>query len=282
MGIIDFRNRPLTQEWLQFLELPFQAVHAARARKGRGGKFEIQTTQDLVTEMDNAGITLGVVLGRDVETTLGWKWDNQRIVEMVDQFPDRFIGFVGVDPNKKMAAVREIDEFVKRGLKGVSLDPFLHRMRMHDKKVYPIYAKCAEYNIPVVLTTGLSPWGGDWEYMSYCNVMDLDEVATDFPDLVLIMAHSGFPWVWETLAICRRHPNVYIEISGIPTSYAALGGADPYVHAANEALSDQFLFGSAAPYYTLSFSVEVTHKLAFKKEVLGKILYDNAARILKI
>lgn len=98
----------------------------------------------------------------------------------------------------------------------------------------------------------------------------------------MILSHGAFPWIWETLAICRKQPDVYIETSGISTTYAALGAEEPYVQAANGALSEQFVFGSAAPYYTLRDALESIRRLPFKSEVLHKILYENAARILKI
>ncbi len=112
--------------------------------------------------------------------------------------------------------------------------------------------------------------------------MDVDDVATDFPELIILCSHAAFPWVWEIVAICARHPNVYIETTGIDTYYTALGGQSPYVEAANSVLGDQFVFASAKPYMPLKMSVESIQRLPFKKEVMKKILYDNAARILKL
>lgn len=282
MKIIDFRCRPLTKEWLEFLEHPFQKLHAGRSAALRGGKFQLQTLPEFIKEMDDAGVSIGVVLGRDCETTLGLKQENDKIAEMVSQYPDRLIGFAGVDPNKGMAAVREVDRAVKLGLKGISLDPTLAKLRMNDKKFYPIYTKCIEYGLPVSLTTGNTVWGNEWTYMGYADPMPVDEVATDLPELTIILSHAGFPWVWQTLAICRRHPQVYLELSGI-TGYPAMGADTPYIQAANSGLlAGQFLFGSAAPYLPVKWAVENTKKLPFKPEAMDRIFYANAARILKL
>ena len=83
MQIIDFRCRPCTQEWLDFLALPFQERHVAVFKSLQGGEFKIQTVDNFVREMDDAGISIGVMGGRDVETTLGWKWENGKIAELV-------------------------------------------------------------------------------------------------------------------------------------------------------------------------------------------------------
>ncbi len=79
------------------------------------------------------------------------------IREIVKKYPDRLIGYAGVDPNKRMEAVREVDKAAKLGLRGVSIDPFLSKTRINDKRMYPIYAKCVEHGFPVFLTTGMSP-----------------------------------------------------------------------------------------------------------------------------
>ena len=282
MKIVDFRCRPCTKEWLEWLHLPFQKLHVSRAKALHGGEFKLQTVEDLIQEMDGAGVSIGVVMGRDVETTLGWKWHNENVAQIAKQYPDRLIGYAGVDPNKGMEAVREVGRAVKLGLKGVSIDPFLSKTRINDKKLYPIYAKCVENGFPVILTTGMSTWGGDWAYMKFCTTMDIDEVATDFPELTIICTHAGFPWVWEMLSIAMRHPNVIMETSGIWTLYKAFKATEPYCEAANTVLGDQFVFGSAKPYGPIKGSIEAHQNAPLKEEVLKKIFYDNAAHILKI
>lgn len=181
-----------------------------------------------------------------------------------------------------MEAVREIDKGVKLGLKGVSVDPSLHKLHSKDRKMYPIYAKCVEYGVPIVVHTGATTWGNKWTYLEYSDIMDLDVVATDFPELVVIASHAGFPWVWPMLNVCLRHPNVYIETSGIDSAYKALGAADPYYAAANGWLQNQFVYGSAKPYISLKFSIEGFLKEPYSDETKRKILWDNASRILKI
>jgi len=282
MDIIDFRCRPCTKDWVDFLSLPFQEAHVARGKAFKGLDLTIQGPQDLVKEMDDAGVKVGVILGRDIESTLGWRWENEKILDFVEKFPDRFIGYAGIDPNKKMEAVREIDRASALGLKGVSIDPFLSKTRINDKTMYPIYAKCVEYEFPIVITTGMSPWGGDWAYMKWCKIMDVDEVATDFPELKIICSHAGFPWVWEMLSIAVRHENVFIETSGISGYYRFLGGAQPYYEAANTVLKDRFVFGSAKPYGPIKAAAELMKKEPYEPEILRMIFYKNAARILKL
>lgn len=280
-GIIDFRCRPCTQEWLEFLNLPFQERHVSHFKALTGSDFSPQTIPEFIQEMDDAGISLGVMCGRDIETTLGWKWSNEKIADIVAQYPERLIGYAGVDPNKGMEAVREVDRAKDLGLKGVALDPFLSKTRADDKKMYPIYAKSVEHGFPVCLTMGISPWGGDWAYMKWSNFMDIDEVATDFPELTIILGHGVRGSPWDVLPICRRHPQVFLETSGL-TAMEQEGIAEPMYRAANGALRDQFVFGSAKPYIPLKLAVESFKKLPLSQESMVKVLSENAARILEL
>ncbi|MFC2032255.1 amidohydrolase family protein [Chloroflexota bacterium] len=280
MKIIDFRCRPCTQEWAEFLNMPFQAEHVARGKTYKGLDLTIQTPKDLIQEMDISGVAVGVTAGRDLETTLGWKWDNDKVAQFVNAYPDRLIGYAGVDPNKGMDAIREIDRAVELGLKGVSVDPFLSKVRINDKKMYPIYAKCVENRLPIMVTTGMSTWGGDWAYMKWCTTMDVDEPATDFPELIIICSHAGFPWAWEMLSIAMRHSNIYIETSGISAYESFMGGGEPYYKAANGVLGDRFVFGSAKPYGPIKAAIDIIRKEPYNEETLGNILFNNGARIL--
>jgi predicted TIM-barrel fold metal-dependent hydrolase len=112
--------------------------------------------------------------------------------------------------------------------------------------------------------------------------MNIDIVSTDFPDLVIICSHAGYPWILPMINIALRHPNVYIETSGIDAAYKFLGGAEPYYAAANSWLQNQYVYASAKPYIPLKFSIDNFLKEPYTDEVKTKILWDNAARLLKL
>ena len=79
LNIIDTRCRPCTEEWVEWLKLPFQRYHVSRLGAFYGTTYEIQTPKDLIQEMDDAGVSVGIVAGRDAETTLGWKWNYDKV-----------------------------------------------------------------------------------------------------------------------------------------------------------------------------------------------------------
>ena len=187
-------------------------------------------------------------------------------------------GVAGIDPSDKSQAIDEIDRFVVNGpLRGVGMEPGLLPVPMYpnDRRIYPIYEKCEAEGIPLLLMAG----GGNGPDASYSHPMVIDQIAADFPNLTIINTHGGYPWVTEILFVAYRRPNLYI----CPDMYLFnQPGWQDYVTAANFALQDRFLFGTAYPFIPLEAGVEHFKKLPFKPEVLPKVLYQNAVRALKL
>jgi predicted TIM-barrel fold metal-dependent hydrolase len=260
------------------------------AKSGWIPQGEIPLEQS-IADLEKYGIAKAVMIGRNLEATHGFKVPNEHIAALQKRYPDKLIGFAGVDPNQGMYAVRELEKAVKElGLKGVGLDPFLHKLRMNDKKMYPIFAKCVELDVPVVLNSGapgfIKPLSN---YMSFASPEPVDEVATDFPELRIVIVHLGAPWLYQMIYIARRHPNVYIETSGITTGFRLC--ARPYLEAMQYTpdyplgIPDQFVYASAYPFGKLDAYKDVI-KLAetmgtpLNDETIEKFVYKNAARVL--
>lgn len=276
MKIIDFRARPNVKRYMTF----FESAGAKYTMKQFGYPIApIVSLEEFMKGVDEAGISKIVFTGRDVETKRGWYYPNDDIGEAMKKYPDRIIGFAGIDPLKGKKAIEEIDRCVQElGLKGVSLDPSGIGEPADNRRFYPIYEKCLEYDIPVVLTLGPlpSPAAGP---MKVNNPMAVDEVACEFRELRITCSHLGWPWVIEMIAIAWRHPNVYIEDS----VYRYMPGSEKYVEAANTIIPDKLIFASGFPFnHPLKDVVERFLKLPYKKEVMEKVLYHNAARVLRI
>ena len=127
MKIIDFRFRPNTPEIINGIKnsAMFKAACKAIGFDAR----KAQSLPDIVADLDRLGVELGVITGRDCETTYGFPANNKSVLEFCRAYPQKFIGFWGIDPHKKMAAVREIEHVVKDyGMKGIAIDPYLARM----------------------------------------------------------------------------------------------------------------------------------------------------------
>jgi predicted TIM-barrel fold metal-dependent hydrolase len=115
--------------------------------------------------------------------------------------------------------------------------------------------------------------------LEYARPIHLDAVAADFPDLVIIGAHTGWPWHEELLAIIGHKPNVYMDLSGWSPRYIP----SSVIEAARKRLSDRMLFGSDYPFITPERWLADFEALdGFSPDVRRKILYENAARILKL
>lgn len=136
----------------------------------------------------------------------------EEIVELVNKRPDRFVGLYGVNPYKRMDAVRELEKAVKQyGFKGAHIHTYGFGIPIDAPDYYPIYAKCVELGVPVQMQVGHSAEAMPSEMG---RPIRLDNIALYFPELKIIGAHMGWPWCEELIAISWKHANVYISTSG--------------------------------------------------------------------
>ena len=137
------------------------------------------------------------------------------------------------------------------GVRGLKLHPPLQQFSPNDRMAYPLYEVFAEARLPVLFHTGHSgigtgmPGGGGIR-LKYGNPMPIDDVAVDFPDMPIILAHPSFPWQDEAISICLHKPQVYIDLSGWSPKYFS----PTLVQYANTLLKHKVLFGSDYPLLT--------------------------------
>ena len=274
MKIIDFRFRPNTAEVLSGItdNTAFQGLCAAIDFT----KMKPQTVDEVVADLDRHNVVKAVITGRDCETTYASKPNNGSVAEFVSKFPEKFIGYVGLDPHKGMRAVRELQCAVeKQGFKGAAIDPYLAQIYVNDAKYYPLYAKCCELAVPMVITTGTATLVPN-AVIDHVAPRYIDFVARDFPELKIVVSHGGYPWVNEMIIVAQRNENVYLELS----EYEFFPLADTYIHAVNTIISDKVMYASAHPFVDFKEALKNYEKLPFKPEVREKVLYKNAARLL--
>jgi uncharacterized protein len=222
-----------------------------------------------------------VVKAKDVETTFGIKASNEAVAEFCQSHGKRFIGFAGVDPNKGMTAVRELEFAVKElGMRGLNLQCFEHKLAINDKRMYPLYAKCIELGIPVNLHASTN-FSTDC-YMEHGRPILLDEVMVHLPELVVIASPPGWPWVHELIGVAWRHKNVHIGVAAVRPKYLDVpeSGYGPLVQYGNSVLQDRILFGTSFPMQPIVRAVEEMNALPLKESVRKKWMYDNTARVL--
>jgi predicted TIM-barrel fold metal-dependent hydrolase len=273
LRIIDFRSRPSTREYLLALEHPL----TKSVMRKLGTTPPAPTTLDgWVANFTAKGVERVVFTGRQTEGTEEHDVGNDYVADVAHRFPDNVVGFAGINPLRGMKSVQAVEHTIHHlGLKGVSIDPFGGLIPANDRRLYPIYAKCVELSVPVVITCGPLPFAGP--RLVHGDVRAIDDVAVDFPELTIIIDHSGWPWVGETIAIAFRHENVYIDTS----LYSHLPGASLFAEAANTIIPDRILFASCFPVVPIETALERIQTLPFKPDALEGVLYRNADRLLR-
>lgn len=276
MPIVDFRLRPPARG---FLATKIYANAANRDRYTRRLGFapapsvQAQSMDLLLAEMDAAGITRGVVVGRTT-ATLG-SVPNADVAAIVAEHPGRFVGIGSADTTNRHRAVEMIEDCRRLGLAMVNLEPGVMDPPLHadDRRLYPIYAHCEDSGMPLVIMAG----GGAGPDITYTAPAHMDRMLADFPKLTVICSHGGWPWVQEMVSVAFRRANLFL----CPDMYLiGLPGMDDYLRAANSFLAEQLLFGTAYPFCPLPDYVERFMRLDIKAEARERILWRNADALL--
>lgn len=274
MKIIDFRFRPNTVEIINGIKnsTMFKASCEAAGFDAR----KPQAIADIVSDLDKMDVEVGVITGRDCETTYGFPSNNKSVLEFCQAYPKKFVGFWGIDPHKKRAALDEMEHVVRDyHMKGIAIDPYLAHIPASEARFYPIYTRCVDLGIPVFITMAPPPQVPG-AILEYSDPRDVDKVARDFPELTIIMSHGGYPFVDTAIYTCMRNANVYMDIS----EYERSAQVDVYVRAMNTVISDKVVFASAHPFIELRDALEAYSHFDLSDEVRHKIMYANAKRIL--
>ena len=209
---------------------------------------------------------------------------NEEVIRFAADNTDVAIPFASIDPHRGKEGVREAKRLVGDGLvRGLKLHPPVQQFSPDDKMVYPLYEVFAEARLPVLFHTGHSgigtgvPGGGGVR-LKYGNPMPIDDVAVDFPEMPIILAHPSFPWQDEAISICLHKPTVYIDLSGWSPKYFS----PTLVQYANSRLKEKVLFGSDYPFITPDRWIADFEKLDIRSEVRPLILKENAVKLLAL
>jgi predicted TIM-barrel fold metal-dependent hydrolase len=207
---------------------------------------------------------------------------NEEVSDAARDNSDIMVAFASIDPHKGKLGVREARRLIRdHGIKGFKFHPTAQGFFPNDRLAYQLYEVIAEHKLPALFHSGHSgigtgmPGGGGLR-LKYSNPMYLDDVAADFPDMTIIIAHPSFPWQDEALSVCLHKPNVYIDLSGWSPKYFP----PQLVQYANGQLKRKMLFGSDFPLITPDRWIKDFKEAAFKPEVHELILKDNAIAAL--
>ena len=205
---------------------------------------------------------------------------NDDVLAFANENSDVVMAFASVDPTRGSEALSEARRLIARGVRGFKLHCPLQQFHANDRIAYPFYEVINEARLPVIFHTGHSgigtgmPGGGGVR-LKYGNPMDIDDVAVDFPDMPIIMAHPAFPWQDEAISVCLHKRQVYIDLSGWSPKYFS----PVLIQYANTLLKNKMLFGSDYPLITPERWLADFEKIAIKDDVRPLILKENAIRL---
>ena len=262
-----------------------QAAAPNEMQKALGGYFKTRPEYTTVPEMADYYRRLKmafVVFSVDGDPGVPPTVTNEEIAELAHQHADVAIPFASVNPHRGAEGVRWARRLIQdHGVKGFKFHPSEQRFYPNDRMAYPLYEVIAEARLPALFHTGQTgvgagtPGGGGIR-LKYSQPMLVDDVAADFPDMPIILAHPSFPWQEEALSIATHKPQVYIDLSGwLPRYFPPL-----LVQYTNTLLKDKILFGSDYPVLTPERWMEEFDKLPIKPDVRPLILKHNAVKLL--
>ena len=219
----------------------------------------------------------------DCESSIGAKRvSNYEIAEYAAQNADIVIPFASIDPRKGRMGAREARDLIERhGVRGFKFHSIMQDINPADRIAYPIYEVIGEHKLPAIFHTGHSGMGtgmrgGGGVRLKWGQPMLVDDVAVDFPDMKIILAHPSWPWVDESLSMALHKDNVFIDLSGWSPKYFQ----PQIIQYANGPLRHKMMFGTDFPLIRPDRWIEAARQAGFKEEVLPGILKDNAARVL--
>jgi len=207
---------------------------------------------------------------------------SEEIADTAAEYADVLIPFGSVDPHGGKAAVRRIHSLVNdHGVRGFKFHPSLQAFEPNSVAFYPLYAAIEELGVPALFHTGQTGIGaglpgGRGIKLRYSDPMLIDDVAADFPQLTIVLAHPSVPWQDSAISMATHKANVYIDLSGWSPTYFP----PQLVRAANGLLKRKVLFGSDFPVLQPDRWLADFAKLEIKDEVRPLILKENAVRML--
>ncbi|HXH24929.1 MAG TPA: amidohydrolase family protein [Vicinamibacterales bacterium] len=255
---------------------------ASEAERAAAAYFKGQAPRDpkaLAEYYRSRNIAL-VIFTVDERLTGMRRVSNDDVLAFAAENPDIAIPFASIDPHRGAEGVREARRLVDAGVKGLKLHPPVQEFYPNDRMAYPLYEVFAEARLPVLFHTGHSGIGtgmrgGGGIRLKYGNPLPIDDVAVDFPEMPIIMAHPSFPWQDEAISICLHKPQVYIDLSGWSPRYFS----PTLVQYANSLLKHKVLFGSDYPWLTPDRWMADFAQIPIKDEVRPLILKENAIRL---
>lgn len=278
MRIIDLHCYPNTQPWIDC-----QGPYVEALAEYWNRHWKAKEEDEVIQEFTDAGVE-AVLVALDLETTVATPpCSNDYVAGMWKRHPDRVIQAWGaVDPFKGEAAIEEAKKAITElGMLGFHFHPIMGHFAVNDRQFYPLWETIVELKAPVMIdvgTTGMGAGipGGMGAKIRHAHPLALDDLAADFPDLKIIAAHPGWPWVDDMTAVALHKGNVYWELSGWAPKYFP----DQLKKDVRSRLKDKIMFGSDYPSLPYERIFREWDELGYAPDIMDKVFHKNAEDFL--
>jgi len=242
------------------------------------------TKQPVPEEELPVDLTIAMMDHADVDKMLISAWQapgkdlisNEEVAGFVSEAPDRLVGVGSVDISRPMEAVAEIRRCVRDyDFKAIRVLPWLCEAPPTDRRFYPVYVACVEEGVPFCTQIGHT---GPLMPSEVGRPIYLDQVALDFPDLVIVGGHIGYPWTEEAVAVATKHPNVYIDTS----AYTAKRYPPELLRFMCGHGKHKVMFGTNYPMVTADKALQGLDDLGLSEETRALFLGQNAQRVFRL
>lgn len=213
---------------------------------------------------------------------------NEYVAEFVNRAPDKLIGFMSLDANDADFVDDFEHSYGDLKLKGIKLGPIYANFDPTDRRLDFLYHQCQRFNIPILFHMGTTFCR--FAPLKYSRPYLMDDVATRFPELKIVMAHLAHPWESEAIVTIRKHPNVYCDISAL--FYRPWQMYNALILAQEYGVMPKLLFGSDYPVTTpeesfrelkrLNRMVEGTQLPRISETLLDEVIERDSLSLLGI
>jgi predicted TIM-barrel fold metal-dependent hydrolase len=241
-----------------------------------GTRPETTSVEDFIALYERLDLR-GVLLGWDAQ---GKTLENAYIAEICEQSKHRFIGFGSVDPNRE-DAIERLEQFPALNLKGLKLHPTLQHFDPGDDRFMPFFDAAAELGLIILSHAGTSGLGagepgGQGLRIDVSRPLLYDRIAAKHPHTKIVLAHVGWPWHLEAVAMALHKSNVYLDISGWKYRYLP----DEVKREIPRRLRNQLCFGTDYPMFDPEACLGELDRLDLPPDVAQAVLRDNAQTLL--
>ena len=278
MRIIDLHCYPNTEPWIKC-----QGPYVDALAKYWNRSWTWKQEDEVVAEFTKAGVE-AVLVALDLETTTNTPpCSNEYVKGMQERHPDRIIqSWAAVDPFKGEIAIQQAKKAIlELKMLGFHFHPIMGHFAVDDRRLYPLFETINELKVPVMIdvgTTGMGAGmpGGMGARIRHAHPSAIDNLACDFPNMNIIMAHPGWPWVDETTAVALHKGNVFWEMSGWAPKYLPAQLKTDI----RSRLKDKVMFGSDYPSIPYDRLMKEWAEIGYSDAVMEQFFHGNAERVL--